>query len=182
MKKTLWIVVAGCVFSLIVSLFLPSAANACSCVPTGTPRQELAESDAVFSGKVIGVSEESLQKRVILHVDSVWKGVEKSQVLVETHSQEPACGYPFAEGKRYLVYARVNDQGEFTTTICSRTKLYSSAGEDLQALGKGNPPVQQGKPEVPTHEAGKILLWCIFLIFAAAVAHFLKHWLHNEKR
>ncbi|SEN38465.1 hypothetical protein [Lihuaxuella thermophila] len=180
MKKSRWIV-AGCIYSCIVWLLFPLKADACSCVPTGPPRQEMAESDAVFSGKVIRISEESMQKRVIFHVDSVWKGIETSEVMVVTHSQEPACGYPFVEGERYLVYARVHDQGEWTTSICSRTKLYSSAKDDLQELGTGKPPSKHPEPD-PVHEAGKVLLWCIYLILAAAVVNFLRHWLHREKR
>ncbi|HEV7797917.1 MAG TPA: carboxypeptidase-like regulatory domain-containing protein, partial [Pyrinomonadaceae bacterium] len=46
------------------------------------------------------------------------------------------CGFGFVIGQRYLVYAyRSAKSDRLTTGICSRTKPYEKAGEDLLFLG-----------------------------------------------
>jgi hypothetical protein len=43
----------------------------------------------------------------------------------------------FSEQKEYLVYATIGDDGGLNTSLCSRTKELSAAGEDLALLGAG---------------------------------------------
>ena len=48
------------------------------------------------------------------------------------------CGYPFKEGREYLVYASEGPSGgsgDLRTTIGSETKLLSKVGANLAVLG-----------------------------------------------
>jgi hypothetical protein len=62
----------------------PARIYACSCVPSGTPTEELAESTAVFSATAVDITDVSAWKgplisgtdpmKVTFRVDTVWKG------------------------------------------------------------------------------------------------------------
>ncbi len=47
--------------------------------------------------------------------------------------------YEFEENKEYIVYAQ-KQGNEWYVSLCSRTTILAEAGEDLKALGKGDPP------------------------------------------
>jgi hypothetical protein len=138
MKKTLLLL-----FACASLLFLEETASACSCLPPKGVAQEVEMSSAVFSGKVIEIkrhdrTEDPLGRvEVIFEVDKAWKGVDKRIVSVFTGSDSAACGYGFKRGRTYLVYTGGSPQGQFSTSICSRTKRLNKAREDLRALGAG---------------------------------------------
>jgi hypothetical protein len=125
--------------ALSVGLLVASAtelALACSCLPPAPPLTALKEATAVFTGKVIQVkSTENLQLQVIFLVENVWKGTPRQRIAITTANNSAACGFAFSEGEKYLVYAYQNTN-RLTTNLCSRTKLFSNAGEDLEALGQ----------------------------------------------
>jgi len=63
-------------------------------------------------------------------------GVDGTEVEVATGWGGGDCGYDFKSGKRYLVYAYRSTQGNrLATSICSRTKPYETADEDIKFLG-----------------------------------------------
>jgi hypothetical protein len=67
-------------------------------------------------------------------VEQSFLGVSGTEVEVGTGSGGGDCGYNFKIGERYLVYA-YRYQNELVTTICSRTKPFVNANEDLAFLG-----------------------------------------------
>jgi hypothetical protein len=111
---------------------------ACSCDKPGSPIQELQSSSAVFSGRAISVFPLLSGHLILFHVDTTWKGVKFSVAFVVTPPENGACGFPFRNGGKYLVYA----DGRLirSTGICYRTSLLSDAALDLAALGEGQRP------------------------------------------
>lgn len=65
-------------------------------------------------------------------MEKAWKGITQESVTVSTSSNSGLCGYNFKMGESYLVYT----YGEYSTSICSRTRQASGADEDLLALGE----------------------------------------------
>lgn len=127
---------------LLLSLFglfiAPPAADACSCMG-GTPLcQAFWTTAAVFSGEVISIGptpnpygEQYPSHRLVrLKVIDAFRGGVQGVVEVATGSGGGDCGYNFIRGITYLVYAHVGKSG-LSTSICSRTRVLSEAGEDL---------------------------------------------------
>ena len=132
------------IFFLVVFAALMFGTNnifACSCLPAKSAAQELEQSTAVFSGKVIKIKRHKQagnifnSVEVIFSVQKAWKGVKKKTVSVFTSSNSAACGFNFKEKQTYLVYASGQVEGNLSTTICSRTKSLKDAREDLRELG-----------------------------------------------
>jgi|GEM_PF-1368678 len=123
----------------------PSPAHACDCPEPPPPEEAIADADAVFAGEVVetrlvgGEHDGDLFARIA--VEDVWKGEVTETVEVRTAPHTATCGYHFSEGGRELVYAGVDDEGGFTTSLCSRTTPLDSAEEDLAALGEGDAPL-----------------------------------------
>lgn len=124
-------------------MFSPDPILACSCLPTKSVAQELKQSTAVFTGKVIRIKRHKQSENIFasvevtFRVEKAWKGLKRKTITVFTSSNSAACGYGFRENQIYLVYANGNDEGKLSTGICSRTKMVKDAREDLKELGKG---------------------------------------------
>ncbi len=136
----------------------PGCAFACSCLPPGTPQEELGKSDAVFAGKVVQVSgqvdggaAETVEVR--FEVSQVWKGAESRTVLVKTPGSSASCGFNFEQGREYVVYAS-QQEGNLTSGLCSRTTLLASAADDLAVLGSGTAPSGEAETPATLPEAG----------------------------
>lgn len=126
-------VVRACLrFVLVVAILTPAAARACSCAPTGTPQQELAQSTEVFRGRVLQIEERETFDLAIFAATTVWKGSPDPLRVAETGSSSTLCGFPFVVGQEYVVYGA-------PVASCGRTKLVSAAAADLAALGPGRP-------------------------------------------
>ena len=140
---------------------LPDCASACTCMMMAEgsqqeiAKQALSDSAAVFSGEAVAVEERGLTSTatttVTIRVSEVWKGPMRGTLEVTTPTDETACGYPFEEGREYLVYAGQGFKEETgrvgrrpsdlkRVDICSETKPLSEAGADLEALGEGERP------------------------------------------
>lgn len=145
------------VFLLALSggLLLPVApALACSCIVPKPPQESLQEAAVVFSGRVVRVeaavfSSSSLDPvTVTFAVDRWWKGPGTQRVTMKTAREGASCGYRFAEGSEYLVYAYASGDGnDLRVSSCSRTSPLASAGDDIAALGEVTPPF---RPAVDT--------------------------------
>ena len=136
-----------------VVFLLPDCASACSCAIPGSQEERaeraLAESSAAFSGEAVEVEEGPPTKmmgigglpssRVTLRASEVWKGPRRETLEVSTPRDEASCGFPFEEGKEYLVYAYTGKQG-LEVDLCSETVPLSEAGVDLEVLGDGEKP------------------------------------------
>jgi len=125
---------------------------ACVVVPPGTPLEELGESATVFSGKVVeiqmGERDSSAGHKinaVFFEVDRYWKTTEEFNgyrtLVVFTELSGDVCGYEFEGGKKYLVYAGINqNDGSLYTGVGTRTQPIENAQEDLAALDVGFEP------------------------------------------
>lgn len=121
--------------ALVLAIVLGAdAALACSCAPLPEPRQARDQADAVFTGTVLGITQEGNQRLVRLRVEESWKGAKCGEVTITTGLGDSDCGYAFQEGQAYLIYAD-KQRGKLSTNICTRTRPTAEAGEDLAALG-----------------------------------------------
>jgi hypothetical protein len=130
---------------LVVGLLalLPDCAYACLCPVTPSTQQgALAESTAIFSGQVLDIEKGWKiwggvpSTTVSFRVSEVWRGPKRETVEVTTPSggPNPACGYTFSVGRKYLVYAYGKEE-PFKVDSCGQTRLLSKASGDLEALG-----------------------------------------------
>ena len=140
---------------------LPDCASACSCAALpGTPQERaekaLSGSTAAFSGEVVDfekpppdtamvegtmwtvMGDARRKATVTLRVSEVWKGARQQTITITTEADSSfGCGYPFEEGREYLVYATGGDP---SVSLCGETKPLSEARADLEALGEGQTP------------------------------------------
>ena len=121
-------------------------AYACSCYIPSTAEEALASSGVVFAGTAKQVKPQRLQEGIVgpieyrdvnlFEVESAWKGVDQSQIIVYDAGHDVSCGFVFEPGKSYLVYAYENDDGDLYTSYCNRTAELSAAEADLLRLGQ----------------------------------------------
>ena len=136
----------------LIALGVYSSARGCSCAHVGPEddyRGLLQSTDAVFRGIVLRVQEltaipgrdleQSSLSLVVFQVSAAWKGIDQKVAYVFTGRGCCICGYPFEEGKDYVVWATRDDYlapGELSTSICQSTREVSAAAEQLKQLGK----------------------------------------------
>ena len=123
-----------------------SPARACSCAPLPAPEQARERSSQVFSGRVLDIEGGDFFKVVLFEVAESWKGSDLPLATVATYGNAALCGYPFAEGEEYLVYAEGG-----VAHLCTRTRPLASAAGDLAALGPGDGPVTAPLEAVVRH-------------------------------
>jgi hypothetical protein len=139
------------VVSFFCALLSTSSASTCTCDPRGTFRRQferrLEMSAAVFTGTVVGFkwhiteldpglpNSKMMLRGAVLVPQSVWKGVGTDTLIVWTADNEGACGFPFEEGKEYLVFASIRDSVSFNTNLCAGTQPVEAAGRYLELLG-----------------------------------------------
>lgn len=123
----------------------PAAVRACSCIAPAPPAASLEAADAVFAGRVLSVDAgpdlpvTSSADPVLVRIAATrsWKGDATAMTTVVTARSSASCGFGFAEGAEYLVYARHDDDGILQVSLCSRTAPLAAAQDDLVALGPG---------------------------------------------
>lgn len=134
--------ITGWVFLMFLLMAFHSSASACKCVPPEGPAEELKRADAVFSGRVTGISRQAksgdpfTSVKVTFTVIKRWKGEKRSQLTVFTNSHSAACGYAFNKGESYLVYADADEKGRLVTTSCSRTANLKNTQDDVKELDR----------------------------------------------
>jgi len=105
-----------------------------------SPAEGLSSSRAVFAAVVTDIQPNTATRfgglEVTLRVEQVWKGAPEETTKVHTAGTGAACGYPFVEGKTYLVYVVHDDADPMRVSLCSRTTPLDKAKEDLDFLGK----------------------------------------------
>jgi hypothetical protein len=107
----------------------------CSCLPPDPPCQAYGAASAVFVGLVTSVSFDRNNLVACFTLEQPYKGVEGTEVEVFTARSGAACGFGFASGHRYLVYAyRRSENERLSTNLCTRTRHLSHAGEDLEYI------------------------------------------------
>src|SRR5262245_4143530 len=103
-------------------------AAACSCMPSGPPCQAYFQTDVVFVGTVRSITVRKVplesidriidQRAVHLTIERAVRGVQETEVDVNTGSGGGDCGYDFKVGERYVVYGYRGKDGSLGTGIC----------------------------------------------------------------
>lgn len=141
------------VLSLLVVALSGARASACGCMGKGTPCEAFGDAAAVFVGTVTSVEGGSRRQKpdgeldfkprlVRFAVEQSFLGGAGAETEVATGLGGMDCGYPFAKGATYLVYAyKTGEKDErLYTSTCSRTAPVARADEDLAYLrGAGGP-------------------------------------------
>lgn len=145
-------------------------AHACSCMIPGSPLEEMERSSFVFSGTAIEVEADStigdlnpLGYTVTFEVIESWKGVESSKVTVHTAADSAACGFPFEEGKDYIVYASELEDG-IQVYSCGLTSLLADA--NVSELGEGTTVFSKPVDRLPEESN---LPYIVFAVILTAV-------------
>ena len=122
------------VVALMISLC--SAALGCSCGGGSGPAcQEATGVDAIFVGRVVkkDIIRSGTAVRVTFDLAENFRGVSGKSTEIVTAAGEAACGFSFAVGKRYLVFAG-KQEGNLWVSLCSATKPAKYATEDIAYL------------------------------------------------
>jgi hypothetical protein len=113
--------------------------HACMCLP-GPTCEDTWKATAVFVGTVVAIDkrqptnrEDIYSNQVKIIVEESFRGDVGIQVVLLTGMS--TCDVYFKVGQQYLVYAQKSSvENQLTTSICTRTRLLSEAGEDLSYL------------------------------------------------
>jgi hypothetical protein len=136
-------------FLLLVGLFLlvvilPQA-YACSCEANPSIEDRVAESDIIFSGKLLEKVEKGDKKIFVFEIEKLWKNnsdrklLENNSMTVYTASDEGLCGTDFANEISYLVYANMY-KGNISTSMCSGNDRLFLKNVDLEYLASNDYP------------------------------------------
>ncbi len=131
---------------------------ACSCIPPELPGVAARRAVVVFAGRAATVEDAGrrlfftqafpfvhlvprgfVPVETTFEVSRVWKGPPNGRLTIEAAADDGMCGFRFAQGQEYVVYA-FSDGSGLSTNSCSRTRPLDAAGEDLLALGDGIVP------------------------------------------
>jgi len=123
-------------------------AHACTCVPPLSVRREVTGSDIVFQGTILRIRTIRNQlgpppdRVAVFQISRVWKG-DLFAGTVEVRVGGPICqSFPrslMSVGKDLIVYANRAKDGQYFTTICTRTAL-AKESSDFRELGSGLSP------------------------------------------
>ena len=127
-------------------LFGAPIAVGCTCSGDTTPKKELRDCDAVFTGRALRRQtvtirdariggERRRMRQFSFEVDSQWKGSLPRRIKILTGMSSGECGHDFDLRVPYIVYAR-RAEGQLHTSICDLTKRLDQAARDLRALGQ----------------------------------------------
>jgi hypothetical protein len=137
MKKTIYITLALIVFTFAAA----GTSLACSCVATRESvktqvSNAYKDSTAIFSGKVTAIEQTADGNTYVVKfaVKDTWKGAGGTEITVRTETQSSMCGYRFALGREYVVYA-YQSTNTLGVNNCSRTAIADSNG-DVTYLAK----------------------------------------------
>ncbi len=116
---------------------------ACDCDERPTFEAGFKNSDVIFSAEVISIRPHNVVKTsnvetyseliVEFKITAMYKGKAAKRIEVITAVAVVTCGYPFEEGKRYLVYGN-SENGGINVSYCSRTSEIGSAKDDIKKL------------------------------------------------
>ncbi|MBU0612449.1 hypothetical protein KKB10_00380 [Patescibacteria group bacterium] len=136
MKKILFIFIL-----FFLSIGFSSQALACKCELLDTS-DAYSKADVVFSGIVASFFDREGSEQVYKDAEFVvydsWKGNDNDPriVTVGTSVGSSMCGYSFTEGKEYLIYATITEDGKMYTSTCDGTKLLSESENEQEVLEK----------------------------------------------
>jgi hypothetical protein len=113
---------------------------ACSCAQVDA----LQFADVAFVGRVVSIGTDADGgRRVEFAVESVQKGTAGSTVTLTTSGSSASCGFDFAAGHRYRVFARSGQ-----TTLCSGNQELPGFGTALGDRVSLAPAITKPRPGV----------------------------------
>jgi hypothetical protein len=118
-------------------ILFPDEARACTCAGPRPPADAYAEADAVFIGRVTSVSRlaNMVGDEVTFSVSRSYSPrVSASSFTMYTGDHGVGCGYPFALGEEYVVYACDYGDARLWACECSNNAPVHMAAGDLQYL------------------------------------------------
>jgi hypothetical protein len=109
---------------------------ACDCSTEIELSLEYHRTQHVIIGKVLSITESKDGQELLVSVEikTDFKGEKTGEkMIIRTNSSPKACGYTFAVGKEYLIYANRHQRvpKDWATSVCSRTIAMSGAENDL---------------------------------------------------
>lgn len=130
---------------LLLTLFFAGNLQAQhACLPTGRYFMPYWDSDAVFIGMAVGVSDLEDKRIVTFSVEKPVRGTKDRTIQITTESKN---GYGFVQGERYFVYAFRGTDKSFYVGACSKTVLLKDAADDLEYAAD----IAAGKPGTRIH-------------------------------
>jgi hypothetical protein len=148
--QLLKVILSGFILTALLGISTSSFALA-SCAEFNI-EEAINKDDAIFSGKVIKIEPKAIKGKdyyndlVLFEVDSIWKGINETQVILKNDSQYDnvltSVDQHFEIGESYLIYAYKRDT-YLQTNPCKGTKFLSKAGKDLSFLGDGKKPTEK---------------------------------------
>lgn len=129
----------------LVLLFISGTSTLLACDCDGRPTFETSfkNSDMIFTGEVITIKPHNVVKTsavetysevlVEFRITAMYKGKKVKRVEVITAVAVATCGYPFEEGRQYLVYGN-SESDRINVSYCSRTSELTDAKDDIKKL------------------------------------------------
>jgi hypothetical protein len=146
----------ACAVLLVAAAALgcPTRAEACKCASPPSVADALRTAGAVFEGRVSKLTPLGSNDLVVeLSVIRTWKDAATEHILLRTRQDAAACGFPFAPGESFLIYADAAPSDASLPGLealrCGRTKPMSEAEADIIELGMGSVPVSARKDDLP---------------------------------
>jgi hypothetical protein len=97
------------------------------------------EESAIFEGKILEVTPNENGKTFVLSVNRNWKGAKTKKITIFVNESARFESW-FEIGKKYLVFARLDDSKKLVVGRCSRSNEIEQAADDLKSLGKSRKP------------------------------------------
>lgn len=160
------------VLALVLGLVpvLSGRALACSCAPQ-PPAEYARGADVVFTGRATAINNTVTVTTTVFAVDTVYKGSAERYRIIETPAQGGACGYGFAEGHLYTVFAFLDHSGRWQTSSCSGNLSHGIVAAKYKL--SATPLLKESPSPLPLAAAGgHSWLWLVVAIGAAMLFGF----------
>lgn len=122
----------GRIIAALAICAVARTATACTCRQTPDFKLAVGSSTEIFLAEVLDIKQLPYEgQEVSVQVHAAWKGAITGRNIVHGGG---ACGFYFKRGEQYLIYSRSVD-GKVSVSMCSRSKDYSRATDDIRSLG-----------------------------------------------
>lgn len=143
--------------AVLVTALLPATVALAQCTPDEQPLEEhIADAEHVWKGTVSGTQDGA--RTAILTIDEVWKGEPaEDRVRILPDSEEPTPeDRTWVEDETYLVFPRLEEDGEWHDSTCSPTRVWEPELADLRPAGAGT--ASTGGAEEPEESTPQALI------------------------
>ena len=132
MKGLFLLLVSGILLVILGSI----QTYACTCVKNQSQRKLYQQAGAVVVGTIISVEtidQKTQTTRATFEVEQAWKTDAAAQIIIITGD---SCAFVFEKAGKYLLYLSKNDDGNWSTSVCSGNKKREQAGKSISWLKK----------------------------------------------